>query len=128
MNTPTFALIFLLINVVLVVLFFVAYRLFKSDPTPTVSDPLGVPRVARVSGVLGTMSENDNAQGVRPAVVTAAGPPLEASSGPVREAAADRGTVPDFEVTTTKRDRQPDLLELPGLFALDTGSPVRSRL
>jgi len=128
LNTPTIALIFLVINVVLIALFFVAYRLFKSDPMPTVSDPLGVPRVARVSGVLGTVSEKNTANGVRPAVATVVRPLVGADEGLIREDASDPGSVPKLEARPASREPLPDRLELPGLFALDTGSPVRSRL
>ena len=163
MNTTTLLLIFVAINVVLIALFILAYQLFRSDPAPTVSDPLGVPRVARVSGVIGTLAETRPIDGDAPAVAAMAAAPgstnagsgasattatvsKPATSAPSSQknavkqskAAPSENTVPpgnaglsrNKERGTTSEpmphrdeERIPiPRLDLPGLFAVDTGA------
>ncbi len=83
MSQTTFITIFAVVNIVLIGLFFLAYRLFRSDPSPTVSDPLGVPRVARVSGVIGTLSDEKTSGSANRGKVSQPAVAAVASAGPV---------------------------------------------
>ena len=89
MDTSTIIVILVVLNLVLLALGVVAWRLFRSDPNPTVSDPLGVPRVARVSGIVGTLSDGSGSTGRSGKSVVAAAAqaaPVPASSAPAPSA------------------------------------------
>lgn len=107
--TSTIVLVLVVLNLVLVALGLLAWRLFRSDPNPTVSDSLGVPRVARVSGIVGTLSDGSKS-GQGKSLVAASVAPTHSASSPVSAPASTAG----FASAE---------LDLPGLFAIDTGVP-----
>lgn len=120
--TTTIVLILVVLNLMLLILGLAAWRLFRSDPNPTVSDPLGVPRVARVSGIVGTLSDGSGSGqpgAAKSIVATTAG---QASSDVTREVSS--GSSPARpSVAASSVEEADSTLALPGLFAIDTGDP-----
>ena len=135
--TTTIVLILVALNVVLLILGLTAWRLFRSDPNPTVSDPLGVSRVARVSGIVGTVSDGSGTgqPGAAKSLVAttatqaAAETPRQvvfapgASESVTVETARGISTSSTTQGSTVVSVADDSDLILPGLFAIDTGDP-----
>ncbi len=120
--TTTIVLILVVLNLVLLILGLAAWRLFRSDPNPTVSDPLGVPRVARVSGIVGTLSDGSGSGQPGAAKSIVATTAAQASSDAPREASSGSSSTRPSAAAASAEDADSNLA-LPGLFAIDTGAP-----